>query len=122
VLVADDNRVTRELFAGYLTRAGADVGEADDGEVAVSRAIGATVAGRPYGVILMDLNMPNLDGFAATALLRNQSYAGKIIALTASGTEPDRDRCLASGFDQYLTKPINPEVLLRAVRGYLEPV
>jgi PAS domain S-box-containing protein len=115
VLVAEDAPDTRRLLLIHLRRAGLEVEAAENGQVAVARAVGATRAGRPFDLILMDVQMPQMDGLTATGVLRSHGYAGPIVALTANAMEADRQRCLAAGCDGFLTKPIPGPVLIAAV-------
>lgn len=116
VLVAEDTPDIRNLIRALLHGCGVQVTLAVNGQEAVERAWEADHRGSPFSVILMDMQMPVLDGCNATAQLRRDGYRGRIVALTANSTEEDRRRCLAAGCDGFLTKPIDPEQLARAVR------
>jgi CheY-like chemotaxis protein/HPt (histidine-containing phosphotransfer) domain-containing protein len=109
VLVVQDSEVTVELVRELLEHAGAHVEIARDGVEAVQR-----VVARQYDVILMDLNMPKLDGFAATRAIRSDPRHGRIpiLALTASARAEDRDRCLQAGMNDLITLPIDTRQFL----------
>jgi signal transduction histidine kinase/CheY-like chemotaxis protein/HPt (histidine-containing phosphotransfer) domain-containing protein len=106
VLVAEDGPDNQVLLRTILARAGAQVTLVGDGKHAVTEALAAASAGQPYDVILMDMQMPELDGYGATAKLRQARYEGPIVALTANAMTGDRERCLAAGCTEYLTKPV----------------
>jgi len=76
--------------------------------------------GEAFDVVLMDLQMPHLDGYEATAELRRSGYTGTIVALTASALAGERERALALGFDGFLTKPIERAALLGALGAWIE--
>ena len=122
VLVAEDSPDTRRLLLVYLRQAGATGEVAENGQAAVARAIGAWRSGRPYDLILMDVQMPQMDGVTATSVLRAHGYRGRIVALTANAMEADRQRCMAAGCDGFLTKPIQSAAFLDAVRAHLAEV
>jgi CheY-like chemotaxis protein len=116
VLVVDDFAAGRELCAEYLLYRGYEVATAADGAEALEQAF----ALRP-DAILMDLSLPEIDGWEATRRLRaDQRTRGiKIIALTAHALETERERALAAGCDEVVTKPIVPKELERVVRRQL---
>ncbi|MFZ4681432.1 MAG: PAS domain S-box protein [Terrimicrobiaceae bacterium] len=110
VLVAEDNPVNRLLVRKMLSSFGVPSEEASNGRECVEMH-----AARPYDVILMDVQMPELDGLEATRAIREteqpESPRVKIVALTADAMTGDRERCLAAGMDDYLSKPIRTEAL-----------
>ena len=115
VLLAEDGVDNQRLITTYLEKAGARVSVAENGRIAVDRAMAAYRDNEPFDVILMDMQMPVMDGYEATSLLRAKGYSGPVIALTAHAMTGDRERCLAAGCTDYLTKPIRRERLTSAV-------
>ncbi|HWB53678.1 MAG TPA: ATP-binding protein, partial [Tepidisphaeraceae bacterium] len=118
VLVVDDVPAIREYLRTVLGDAGATVTTADDGVAAVAAANRAVSQGSRFDVILMDMQMPHMDGYAATRALRDSGYAGPIVALTASAMEADRERCMAAGCDAFEGKPLNRVSLLNRIAQY----
>jgi CheY-like chemotaxis protein len=95
-----------------LVGVGYDVTVVTNGRLAVEAV---NDAGAGFDLILMDMQMPDMDGYAATRALRDSGYAGSIVALTAHAMAGDRDRCLEAGCDAYETKPISRSRLLEVV-------
>jgi PAS domain S-box-containing protein len=122
ILLAEDGRDNRALLSHYLSKAGGDVTTAENGRIACDLWRKAVEAGTPFDVILMDMQMPELDGYGATAALRSKACAAPIIALTAHAMAGDRDRCIACGCTDYLTKPVNVRQLLTTVARHLADV
>lgn len=124
LLLAEDAPENQRLIRFMLTKAGAEVTVVDNGEQAVEAALAVVDTAQPYDVILMDMQMPVLDGYGAAARLRESGYRGCIIALTAHAMAGDREKCLAAGCDDYATKPIKRDALLEQIASHrtLEPV
>jgi PAS domain S-box-containing protein len=115
VLLAEDGHDNQQLLSAILHLAGAQVDTVANGKLAVEGALSSQSAGAPYGVILMDMQMPELDGYQATRKLREAGYRHPIIALTAHAMADDRAKCLAAGCDDYATKPVDRASLLGAM-------
>jgi len=112
VLLAEDTRGLQFMIRRMLEDAGAAVAVVDNGERAVEEVVRAERTGQPYDIVLMDMQMPIMDGFEATAELRREGCHVPIVALTAAAMHGDRERCLAAGCDDYLSKPIDRHTLL----------
>lgn len=97
-LLAEDGTSNQRLLTRFLTKAGADVTLADNGQLAVDLAIAASEQNRPFDLILMDMQMPVMDGYEATRYLRSAGYSGSIISLNAYAMSGDREKCPAAGF------------------------
>lgn len=115
VLVAEDGPDNQRLLSAHLTRAGYEVTLAENGRVAEELALASLREGAPFDVILMDMEMPEVDGCQAAQHLRGAGYRQPIVALTAHTSADDRRQCLAAGCDEVLTKPIDRLALLEAV-------
>ncbi|HEY1377920.1 MAG TPA: PAS domain S-box protein [Gemmataceae bacterium] len=120
VLLAEDNAVNRRLGVRLLEKMGHTVTVAADGAEAV-----ALWEKQPFDAVLMDVQMPGMDGFEATAAIRRrEDGTGRhvaIVALTAHAMAGDRERCLAAGMDEYVSKPIRPDDLARALTAVAPP-
>ncbi len=112
VLVAEDNPDSQRLIAFYLRKMGLESVIVPHGRQAVNNALAAVGAGNPFDMILMDMQMPSLDGYAATRELRTRGYKGIIVALTGNALAGDREKCMEAGCDEYLTKPIERDVFV----------
>lgn len=110
VLVADDGSTNRKLIRVILARAGAEVKTAENGQLAVQM-----VDEEDFDVILMDMQMPVMDGYTATRRLRENGYTQPIIALTANAMKGDRQKCMQAGCSGYLSKPIDLGELTRTL-------
>ncbi|MBM7866810.1 response regulator [Heliobacterium gestii] len=118
ILVVEDNRSNQKLALLLLKRLGYQGHSVSTGREAL-----AAVADRPYSLVLMDCQMPDMDGYGATeAIRRREKESGghlPIIAMTANAMKGDRERCLAAGMDDYLTKPIRPDKLREILEQWL---
>ncbi|MGD9721938.1 MAG: ATP-binding protein [Pirellulales bacterium] len=112
VLLADDSPDNQDLVSHVLRAAGAEVMITDNGASVVELALAGRDTGQPFDVVLMDMQMPIQDGYAATRQLRARGYQGRIIALTAHAMADDLARCLAAGCDASVTKPIDRRLLM----------
>jgi signal transduction histidine kinase/ActR/RegA family two-component response regulator len=115
VLLAEDGIDNQRLVSFVLKKAGAHVSIVENGQAAMELALEARDAGQPYDVILMDIQMPVMDGYTATSRLRAAGYDGPIIGLTAHTMSGDRDKCIAAGCDDYATKPIDRAKLVSLI-------
>lgn len=117
VLLAEDSRDSQRLITHHLREAGHEVVTADNGQEAVERTLQAQDEGQPFDLILMDMQMPLLDGYGATESLRAKGYTGRIVALTAHAMDFEKQRCLDAGCDEYATKPIPRQSLLELIHA-----
>ncbi len=115
ILLAEDSPDNQVLISNFLRKLGTQVEIAADGRQAVERALAAQSAGAPFDLVLMDMQMPELDGLEATRELRGRGFAPPIIALTANAMGGDQQRCLEAGCSDYATKPINRQRLVTQI-------
>ena len=118
VLLAEDALDSQRLLCLFLKKAGAQVIVVGNGQTAYEKAMAAFRAEAPFDVILMDMQMPVLDGHEATRRLRDGGYTGPIVALPAHALPEEREKCLTSGCDEFCSKPISRERLLEIVARY----
>ena len=116
ILLVEDTEDNRQILRDLLSTAGYDMIEARDGTEGVAKA-----GEHKPDLILMDMQMPELDGYAAAARLRAAGYRGPIVALTAHAMEDERARCLDAGCDGFAAKPILRRALIEVARTYLAP-
>ncbi len=114
VLLVEDSPDNQVLIKMYLNKEGAQVKTASDGNEGVKLALSET-----FDVVLMDVQMPILDGHEATKKLRQLKYAQPIIALTAHAMKEEREKCFESGFSEFLTKPIQRALLIEILARYI---
>jgi PAS domain S-box-containing protein len=119
ILMVEDGPDNQRVIRHVLEKAGYTVTVADNGLIGVELALAAVEEGTPFSVILMDVQMPVLDGYEATRRLRDQGYTAPIIALTAHALPSERQRCLEAGCDAFATKPIERVVLLETIARHL---
>ena len=118
VLIVDDRPEMQYLFRHFVEEAGGRVMTAQDGHSAIEAVRAAQSGGQSVDVVLMDIHMPGLDGYETVRRLRAQGFGKPIIALTAAAMTSDRQKCLAAGCDDYLTKPVEAQVLIDVVAHY----
>ncbi len=121
ILLAEDGPDNQRLISYMLKKAGADVAVADNGQDAVTMVLEAHHRNMPYALVLMDMQMPVMDGYEASRQLRAHGYEGPIIALTAHAMTGDRDKCLSAGCSDYAAKPIDRATLMRLIQQHLAP-
>ena len=115
ILVAEDGADNRRLIKHLLDRLGAQPTFVENGEFALRRALFAEAENTPFDLVLMDLQMPEIDGYEATRTLRDAGFTRPIIALTAHASDTERERCLHAGFDGFAVKPIDRDSLVAAL-------
>ena len=114
ILVVEDSADSRELIRHLLQRAGMDVETAENGKDGLEKALK-----QKPDLLLLDLEMPIMDGFGVIKMLRASDYNKPIVAITAHNTIQDRDRCQDAGFDGLISKPFNQEGLVRVLKEHL---
>jgi CheY-like chemotaxis protein/HPt (histidine-containing phosphotransfer) domain-containing protein len=116
ILLAEDSLDSQELLCTILGKVGADVEVVENGRLAVERAETGT-----FDVVLMDMSMPEMDGYEATRTLRDRGYTRPILALTANAMTSEAELCLSAGCNAHLAKPIDRRHLIETVSQYAMP-
>jgi PAS domain S-box-containing protein len=121
-LLAEDNPINQQIAVELLESAGARVETAENGAEAVRKLLGVPFP-PPYDLVLMDLQMPEMDGYQATARIRSDARFARlpIVAMTAHATMEERQRCLDAGMNDHVAKPIEPEILFATVERWARP-
>ncbi len=123
ILLVEDNEINQLVACEMLRGAGFEVDVAENGQVAVHRVAARFTQRQPYDLVLMDMQMPVMDGVTASRLIRESHRAEQlpIVAMTANAMKADRDRCIAAGMNGFVTKPINPADLWQAIVAAVKP-
>ncbi len=116
ILVVDDGEANRQLIELVLSRAGAQVDTAVNGLEAIK-----ALSEKDYAIVFMDMQMPVLDGYTATKRIRECGSKTPIVALTGNAMKGDREKCMAAGCDDFLSKPVNLDALLRCSVNFIGP-
>jgi Amt family ammonium transporter len=119
ILLAEDGPDNQRLLGFVLRKSGAEVTIANNGEEACRIAWEEKVGGHPFDLVLMDMQMPVMDGYTATETLRRRGFEGPILALTAHAMDGCEAKCRKAGCDGYLTKPIERKHFLETITGFL---
>jgi PAS domain S-box-containing protein len=116
ILLAEDNADNQRLIAMKVEQTGVEMSIADNGKIAVQMALQ-----NPYDLILMDIQMPVMNGFDAIKMLRDNGYSGTIVALTANAMNEDIEACIEAGSDGFLAKPIDWDKFFKVLNDNLSP-
>ncbi|WP_194435469.1 response regulator [Vibrio fluminensis] len=118
VLLVEDNAINQQIALELLNMVGVDVTTASDGQEAVDKVLSES-----FGIVLMDIQMPVMDGYQATEMIRQTGQYDQlpIIAMTANAMSGDREKCLAVGMNDHLAKPINPNQVFKTLADWVEP-
>lgn len=125
ICIAEDNPINQKIATAFVTKLGIKCEAFGDGLQAVEALRHRSSTGQPFHIVLMDVQMPVLDGYDATRLIRKDDEANVrnvvIIAMTASAIRGDREKCLEAGMNNYLAKPVRAAVLKSMLENYLTP-
>ncbi len=119
ILLAEDGPDNRRFITFILEEAGAKVDSVENGQDAVRHVMLSQKTTTPVDLVLMDIQMPVMDGYTAARTLRNNGWRGPIIALTAHAMLGERERCLAAGCNEYQTKPVDRIRLIRSIKDFV---
>lgn len=113
ILLAEDSEDNQRLISHFLAKVGAEVDIANDGKQALDK-----IADGKYDLVLLDIQMPEMDGYQAISILRERGYKGGVVAITAHALKEDREQCLRLGFDDHISKPIQRARLIREAKRF----
>lgn len=119
ILLVEDGPDNQKIISHILRKAGYEVEVVENGLLGVDEATSAARSASPYALILMDMQMPVMDGYTATEFLRSDGYSWPIVALTANALSGDREKCLRAGCNAFATKPIERDRLLNLVSDFV---
>jgi signal transduction histidine kinase len=119
VLLAEDGTDNQLLISTLIRKYGVEVVVAENGKAAMNLALEEQARDRPFDLILMDMQMPEMDGYQATESLRHAGYSGPIVSLTAHALASDREKCISAGCNDHLTKPVVRDELRRVLGQHL---
>jgi CheY-like chemotaxis protein len=119
ILLVEDGVDNQRLISFHLRKAGAEVAVADNGKIALDMIDRAQAEGRPFDLLLTDMQMPEIDGYTLARTLRDRGNTLPIIALTAHAMAEDRGKCLAAGCDDFASKPIDRSALLAICAAWM---
>ncbi|MCC6229473.1 MAG: CHASE domain-containing protein [Phycisphaerales bacterium] len=120
ILLAEDGVDNQKLISHHLRKSGAEVDVADNGRIALDMIERAMNEGRPYDILVSDMQMPEMDGYTLASTLRSCGLDIPIVALTAHAMAEDREKCLNAGCDDFATKPMNKPVLIATCAKWME--
>ena len=120
ILLVEDGLDNQRLISHHLRKAGAEVEVADNGRIALEMIDKAMNEGRPYDILVSDMQMPEMDGYTLASTVRSCGLDVPIVALTAHAMAEDREKCLKAGCDDFATKPVNKAVLISTCAKWLE--
>jgi CheY-like chemotaxis protein len=121
ILLVEDNELNQEVAGEILRDAGFFVDIADNGQIAVDKVVNNS--GEPWDIVLMDMQMPVMDGVTATVEIRKDGRFSNlpIVAMTANAMQQDKDKCITAGMVDFITKPIQPDELWAALGRWIKP-
>ena len=117
ILLAEDSQDAQELMRLFLGPVSTEIVSVENGREAIDAVVNAEREHKAFDLVLMDIQMPVMNGFQATRILRQRGYRKPIIALTAHSLEGDREKCLESGCSDYISKPIDYDVLIEKLKA-----
>ena len=123
ILLVEDNEINQMVACELLQGVGFLVDVADNGQIGVHQVRARHANAQPYDIVLMDMQMPVMDGVTAARLIRETYSADRlpIVAMTANAMQADKDRCMAAGMNGFVSKPINPDELWRSLLAWIKP-